>query len=201
MPRSDLERLSATFVHPIYSPRGGIEGLLADVDGRLVQMAFHHDPKLAETVSRCSEGAAILLQAQPQPPGEKGEGAYPVYRLVAVELDVGAPDGAGEDEAETAGTVVRLNYALHGEPNGVVLDNGDFVHVRPDGMRELGLLPGERVAARGPARSLQFGGGRVIEATRVNGHALGRKPRRRPEPPAARDPKRTPSAKRPAAGA
>ena len=32
---------------------------------------------------------------------------------------------------------MRLNYAKHGAANGVVLDNGDFVHTRPDGFAAL----------------------------------------------------------------
>lgn len=68
--------------------------------------------------------------------------------------------------------MVRFNYALHGEPNGVVLDNGDFVHLRPGGMRASGLEIGDEVRAAGPARALQFGGGRAIEAREVNGKPI-----------------------------
>ncbi|WP_256220106.1 MULTISPECIES: hypothetical protein [unclassified Variovorax] len=67
---------------------------------------------------------------------------------------------------------MRLNYARHGEANGVVLDTGDFVHTRPDGFERLGLKIGDEVRAEGRAQPLATGEGRVIEAVRVNGRPV-----------------------------
>jgi len=61
-----------------------------------------------------------------------------------------------------------------------VLDNGDFVHLKPHGMRQFGLAPGMSVTAHGPARRLRFGPGRVIEAHEVDGERLAK-----PRPPKA----------------
>ena len=69
------------------------------------------------------------------------------------------------------GAVARLNYARHGEPNGVVLGTGDFVHLEPDGMRRLGLQVGDAVTATGEAKPMARGG-RVVEAETVNGVRL-----------------------------
>ena len=71
-----------------------------------------------------------------------------------------------------SGTVVRFNYARHGEANGVVLDSGDFVHTRPDGFALLGFEIGMHVEADGESRALVGGAGRVIEARVVNGVPL-----------------------------
>ena len=99
----------------------------------------------------------------PAPPSDKGPAAHPVYHLLA------APAGV-------RGTVTRLNYAKHGEANGVVLDTGDFVHLKPGGVRQVGLKVGDKVVAEGDSRPMEFGG-RVVEATVVNGHAIKGKPK------------------------
>jgi hypothetical protein len=70
------------------------------------------------------------------------------------------------------GTVVRFNYARHGQANGVVLDTGDFVHTKPDGLARLALKVGDKVRAEGRSQPLATGQGRVVEAVRVNGQAL-----------------------------
>ncbi len=72
--------------------------------------------------------------------------------------------------------VARLNFAKHGEPNGVVLDSGDFIHLKPDGMRQVGLKIGDRVEATGEARPMELGH-RVVEAVEVNGVRLKGKPK------------------------
>ena len=65
--------------------------------------------------------------------------------------------------------MARLNFTRHGEPNGVVLDTGDFVHLKPHGLRAAGLGVGDRVTAAGPAKPLAGGAGRAVEAEEVNG--------------------------------
>ena len=55
----------------------------------------------------------------------------------------------------------------------MVLDTGDFIHVKPDGMARLGLKVGDKVEADGDAQMLSTGKGWAVEATKVNGKALG----------------------------
>ena len=73
---------------------------------------------------------------------------------------------------------MRLNFARHGEANGVVLDSGHFIHTKPDGMAKLKLEVGDRVEADGEARPLSTGTGQVVEASVVNGKPVGK-----PKPP------------------
>ena len=80
-----------------------------------------------------------------------------------------------EGHASYSGTVVRLNFARHGEVNGVVLDSGHFIHTRPDGMAKLQLAVGDRVEAQGDALPLVNGTGMVVEAITVNGQAIGKR--------------------------
>lgn len=55
---------------------------------------------------------------------------HPVFgyvRLVSIDGRKPIKRIAAKGAAFT-GIVTRFNYARHGEPNGVVLDNGDFIH-------------------------------------------------------------------------
>ena len=54
-----------------------------------------------------------------------------------------------------------------------MLDTGDFIHTKPDGMARLGLNVGDKVEADGDAQMLSTGKGWAVEATTVNGKALG----------------------------
>ena len=55
-----------------------------------------------------------------------------------------------------------------------MLDNGDFLHLKPDGMKKVGLRVGQEVAAEGRARPMALGR-RVIDVEVVDGVALGPK--------------------------
>ena len=156
----------------IYSPKGAIEGLLVDVAGAPVQfvVAKHAD---GIDLAALKEGSLVVCEGYVAPPSPKGPAGHEVYdleRVVSVDgVDID-DDAASKDGAR--GTVVRLNFARHGEANGVVLDSGDFVHTRPDGFAMLGLEIGMHVEADGEARALADGAGRVIEARSVNGVRL-----------------------------
>jgi len=64
-----------------------------------------------------------------------------------------------------------MHYALHGEANGVVLETGEFIHTRPDGMALLGLEVGAKVQATGELRMTVLGTV-LLEAHEVNHVAL-----------------------------
>jgi len=120
------------------SPKGHIEGAIVETASGSIQINFpKHE---AEALVRAMRvGAEIDLEAD----FETDEGDHPVY--------LAARNGAAESEA--SGTVVRLNYALHGEVNGCHLDDGTFVHTKPDGARKYKLRVGERVKATGERRT------------------------------------------------
>jgi hypothetical protein len=174
---------SLTFLHPVYSPKGGIEGAIVRIAGERAQVTIKHAPDLERAFADLREGDQIEAQITPLPAHDKGEAGHPVYELTALKSNAGSAGTNGS--ADSVGHVARLNYALHGEPNGVVLDNGDFIHLRPDGQRQLGLKVGDAVEAFGDAKALRFGNGRVIEASRVNGQELA-KPK--PKKPAGHKP-------------
>ena len=170
----DVWSVEGTFQHLIFSPRGAIEGVLIDTDGVPTQFVTGpQDPLVAELFAGLRSGQTVVVEGTEAPPPPKGEAAHTVYRFERLaSVDGQAPKTPAGGEG-TRGTVVRFNYARHGEANGVVLDNGDFVHTRPDGLRALGLKIGDTVEAEGPARPLAVGAGRVIEAHHVNGQPVG----------------------------
>ncbi len=191
MPHAPLLSRTATFLHALYSPKGGVEGMLVELDGERVQFAFRHEPQLEEIVGLATAGDLLDVEIEPMPASDKGVAEHLVYRLAHVVAPRDRDDSTARESATTSGAVVRFNYALHGEANGVVLDNGDFVHLRPDGMRQAKLAMGAHVTAQGPSRRLRFGEGRAIEAEVVNGQPVGKKARpAKPQPP-----KTTPAAK------
>ena len=179
MPRHDSVTLQGNIIHLIYGPKGGIEGALLRVGSRQLQLVLDKDDHAsAAYLAGLAPDATVAALAAELPPSKKGPAAHPLYQLHKL-------PGMGRrgTKAATAGSgrtysgkVVRLNYARHGEANGVVLDSGDFIHTRPEGMRKLALKPGSKVEAEGEARPLLHGGGQVVEASRVNGVAMGKAP-------------------------
>ncbi len=167
--------IDGRFVHLIYSPKGGIEGVLLDTDDGRVQIVFdHHDEEAHRPFEALSPGQALVIEAAPQKPSPKGEGEHPVHAFSKLKsVDGTKPEKPKRSrDAAYSGTVERLNYARHGAANGVVLDSGDFIHTKPDGMSRLKLEVGDRVEADGDAHLLATGRGWAVEATRVNGKAL-----------------------------
>ena len=171
--------MEAEFRYPLYSPRGGVEGALLLADEEHIQLVFEpHDEAGPALFGGLRTGTRVRVEARPEPASDRhGQPAHRVYRferLVSVEgraVDDVAPAPA---RAPYSGIVVRLNFARHGEPNGYVLDSGDFIHTRPEGMAQLQLGVGDRVEADGEARPLARGSGVVVEASVVNGRAIGK---------------------------
>ncbi|QEL17499.1 hypothetical protein [Limnoglobus roseus] len=167
----DVSRpVTCRVLHYNFSPKGGLEGLIVEVGGARAQVVCppHLGHDLAAAVA---EGETVELVLSEAEPSDKGPAAHPVYHLEEL-----PHTDAADEEPGVKGIVARLNYAKHGEANGVVLDTGDFVHLKPDGMAQLGLKVGDRVKAEGETRAMDLGG-RVVEATAVNGVAVKRKPK------------------------
>ncbi|KQP35542.1 hypothetical protein [Pseudorhodoferax sp. Leaf274] len=171
-PDDDVWSVEGRFQHLVYSPKGGIEGLLIDTDGIATQFTVDpHDAAAVGALLGLRHGQALAVEGRKTGPSPKGEGAHVVYRFERLAaIDGQEPEARNDVQAH--GKVVRFNFAKHGAPNGVVLDSGDFVHTRPDGLERLRLQIGDAVRAEGPAHPLATGSGRVIEARSVNGQPL-----------------------------
>ncbi len=173
--------IDGEFRYPLYSPRGCVEGVMLHAGHAAVQLVFEpHGDTAASAFETLRAGTRVRVEAHAMAPSDQGEADHPLYRFEQlVSVEGRAPDRSprASERAPYSGIVVRLNFARHGAPNGFVLDNGDFIHTRPEGMAELSLGVGDRVEADGDARPLMSGCGVVVEASVVNGRALGQ-PRR-----------------------
>ena len=170
--------IEAKFQCPLFSPKGGIEGVLVEVNGDVVQLTI--DKEAGPLSHLCSDlriGQMLVVDADPAPPSHKGEAAHSVMTLKHVIKIDGSAVAKHYDAANPTfrGKVERVNYARHGEANGIVLDTGDFIHLKPDGFKAARLSIGDVVEARGPAKRLITGGGFVVDAQEINGKPLGDK--------------------------
>jgi len=115
-------------------------------------------------------GAQIRVEVEPEEP--HGTPEHLVFRMVRViDTSHGGPERKADKSLKFSGRIERLNYALHGEINGGILDSGDFLHLKPEGARAAGLTTGMTVKGRGKTKPM-IGGHFVIEAEEVNGIAI-----------------------------
>ncbi|HSY21530.1 MAG TPA: hypothetical protein VK841_05420 [Polyangiaceae bacterium] len=115
-------------------PKGDVEGVLLATSTGAAQVNFpkHDSDSLARSMK---PGTKVKLHVKL----ENDDEAHPVYQLC-------------DARAEVTGTVMRLNYALHGEVNGFHLDDGTFVHLKPEGAKKHSLRVGDKVKAIGGRR-------------------------------------------------
>jgi hypothetical protein len=168
-----LEKFHGALQEFNLSPKGGIEGFLLHSEGQTVQVNVTPDVGFA-VVRGIGQNVEATVEAD-SASVKHGKGDHPIYSLVTLTGTDGKTlihAGAGEPEMATVeGIVKRINYARHGAANGVVLESGDFIHLKPEGMKHIGLNVGDKVTAEGTAALMPLGQ-QVIEATSVNGVAL-----------------------------
>ena len=153
----------------LFSPRGGIEGALLKVKGALLQISV--PPETGAVLARTTGPAKrlrVLALADHSP--RTADGAHPVYRFESFADAAGQPIEPADADADNItlkGVVAALHFARHGQPNGVILESGEFIHLRPHGMALAGLGIGSRVNALGSVRNTLLGT-RMLEARQVN---------------------------------
>ena len=167
------ELISGTCQQLLFSPKGGIEGALVKVKGAVVQVSMHPDTGAA-LARRIGPGKRLRVLAVVDHSPKTSDAAHPVYQLEALADAVGAaidwPD-TDPTHSTVKGVVASLHYARHGQPNGVVLETGEFIHLRPHGMALLGLGVGAKVTAVGALRMTVLGTP-LLEAHQVNRIAI-----------------------------
>jgi hypothetical protein len=152
------------------SPKGFYEGFLLKSGKTVVQVNLpkEHLHSFADGWAPDSE---ISVEVEAEEPW--GSPAHKVFKLIHV-VDNGGRKAERHHRAlrEFSGRIERLNYALHGEVNGGILESGDFLHLKPEGAQAVGLAVGMAVEARGTTKPMP-GGRFVIEAEEVNGTVIG----------------------------
>ena len=133
--RHSGSQLRGTLVAYNISPKGHIEGATIDTTNGLAQLNFpkHAAERMARTMA---VGSVVDLPVELEHDG----GDHPVY----------VPNE--HDDGQASGTIVRLNYALHGEVNGCHLDDGTFVHLKPEKAKRYELRLGTKITATGSRR-------------------------------------------------
>lgn len=170
---SDVWSVEGQFKHLVFSPNGGIEGLMITTNG--IDTQFTNDPHDMEAVAALlglQEDQDLVVEGRKARPSREGESDHVVYRFERLASIDGQAPPPPKQEAKTEGRVQHFNFAKHGVPNGVVLDNGDFVHSKPGAIASLQLQIGDSIRAEGPAQPLATGKGLAIEASQVNDHTL-----------------------------
>jgi len=148
------------------SPKGFHEGFLLRSGKKIVQINLPKgEPSGFEKV--LNPGEQVTVEVEPEEPrGEPEHGVFRLIRLLSVNGHTTRTDKQGV--RPFSGSIGRLNYALHGEVNGGILDSGDFLHLKPEGARAVNLKAGMQVAGHGDTKPV-VGGHSVIEAEEVNG--------------------------------
>lgn len=71
------------FQHVVYSPKGGIEGVLISLDDKPVQIVFErHDETTPEHFLQLKAGQSLAIEAVLQGESPKGPGEHPVYAFI-----------------------------------------------------------------------------------------------------------------------
>ena len=150
----------------LFSPKGGIEGVLISVDSETIQVSMKHDAADARALQKAI-GKPIELTAAADRSEKAKKSKHPVYSLQAL-TKLGQKNIAAQGAPHAInGVVAAIHFAKHGEPNGVVLESGEFIHTRPPGMKKLNLKVGSKVSARGEVRMTILGTA-LVEADEVN---------------------------------
>ena len=160
------EVLSGQLQQLLFSPKGGIEGLLMKVGTKSIQVSM--DPATADAGALAGAvGEPIEARGSADHSPKTHEGVHPVYKLDAITKLGGKALKHKAAGQPISGVVASLHYAKHGEPNGVILESGEFIHTRPPGMKKLKLAVGSKVVAQGEMRMTVLGTP-LLEAHEVN---------------------------------
>lgn len=153
-----------------FSPKGTVEGLQVEADDEFAQIVFSRETgnEIARTITI---GQTLDLVVETGHSSTSSGSFHPVYQFISRKRCEKPGDAATPQSGVIIGVVARLNYARHGKANGVVLDSGDFIHLKPAGMRRIELNIGDRIEANGTSQMMELGG-RIVEPTTINGVRL-----------------------------
>lgn len=139
----------------------GADGLpvsvMLRIEGGLVQVNF---PRRTDPAFACTfeEGRVATVEALAS---DRDCGRHPIFEMVAA-------------RRIWTGRVKRIGFARDGEPNGAILESGEFVYLKPSRAREAALAIGDELAVEGTSFVSEIGQV-VIEPETLNGHPVGRR--------------------------
>jgi hypothetical protein len=163
------EFISGTCLQLLLSPKGSVEGALIKAKGKVLQVSMPADAG-ATFAQAIGPGKRVRVLATADHSPKTRDAAHPVYQFESFADAAGqaiTPTDEDRRNATITGVVASIHYARHGQPNGVVLETGEFIHMRPHGMAQVGLGVGAKVKAVGEVR-LTVLGTRLLEAREIN---------------------------------
>jgi hypothetical protein len=167
--KNNSEFINGICTMVLFSPKGSIEGAMVRHSRKLVQVTVRAD--LAEALARAAvPGKRLRVLASPDRSPKTKHSLHPVFQVEAMANAAGEAIKLPElapGHVLINGIVSAVHFARHGEPNGVILENGDFIHLGPPGMEKAGLTHGSAVNAVGELRTTRLGT-RLLDAHRVN---------------------------------
>lgn len=153
----------------LFSPKGAVEGAMMKHNRQLVQVNVR--PDLGDALARAAvPGNRLRLLAAPDQSPKTQHSRHPVFNATSMANAVGeaiTPSKVEHADVRIAGVVASVHFARHGQPNGVLLEGGDFIHLGPTGMEKAKLTEGSAVNAVGELRTTRLGT-RLLDAHRVN---------------------------------
>jgi hypothetical protein len=167
------EFINGTCQRFLFGPKGDIEGALIKQKDSQVQVTFAADNGEA-FANATGAGKRVRIRAVPDHSPKSASAVHRVYRFECF-ADISGqaiePPKAHSGKTKIDGVVAALHFARHGQPNGVILESGEFIHLRPEGMVRTGLEIGSEVRAVGELRMTQLGTP-LLQARRVNHIAM-----------------------------
>jgi hypothetical protein len=166
-----IETLNGSLQQLLFSPKGGIEGLLLTVGSDSVQVSMAQGAADGRVLAKAVGKPIQLTASADHSPKSQAAAVHEVYKLKRITRIAGRGFKSSGDPRPISGRVAAVHYAKHGEPNGVMLESGEFIHTRPPGMKKLKLGVGAKVVAHGELRMTVLGTP-LVEAGKVNGVTL-----------------------------
>jgi hypothetical protein len=158
--------LSGHLQQILFSPKGGVEGLLIKAGEDTVQVSMEPTTANAEALA-AAVGKPIEVKATADHSPKTKDSAHPVYKMHVITKVAGKAFKPVDEPDRVKGIVNAIHFAKHGEPNGIMLESGEFVHTRPHGMKKLKLKIGAEIVAHGHLRTTVLGTP-LLEASEVN---------------------------------
>jgi len=167
------EFINGTCQQLLFSPKGGIEGILVKMKGKILQVSMR--PETGAMLAFVTvPGKRVRLLAVPDHSPKTSKASHPVYLFESFADATGHSVELADTDPENTtikGIVAAFHFARHGQANGVILEGGDFIHLKPQGMVQSGLVIGSKVNAVGKVRKTLLGT-RLLESRHVNHIAL-----------------------------
>lgn len=174
----------------VRSPKGPYEGMLLRNGEAVFQATFPKEhAALVGEFGKVGDRLMIVGELE-EPRGyflvvkakrvEKPQGESLELPPPAKECEAGSVSSLPKKAGSMVGRIAALNYARHGEANGVILESGGFIHLHPDGASALSVQVGQRISAQGEIIVLPDGT-EVMEHPRlVNGKPAPHRPKVKP---------------------